>query len=178
MGATIKLSMEAMFVSLGIGFIGLLSIIGIGWTTNDNNAYTAGLAATTAIYPFKRVGRTKVTIIVAALGVIGAITGIGTANVFQWIAAFHGSFNMSFVGVLLAHYFIVSKNGLIQTKGISGIIIVWLTSGLLTYFGLMPLPSLTVAALAFVMYLVLYYVIEKPMFGETVISKLESVKFR
>jgi len=33
-------------------------------------------------------------------------------------------------------------------------------------------------ALAFVMYLVLYYVIKKPMFGETVISKLEPVKFR
>jgi len=81
---------------------------------------------------------------VAALGVIGAITGIGTANVFQWISAFHGSFNMSFVGILLAHYFIVSKNGLIQTKGISGII-AWLTSGLLTYFGFMPLPFLTAA---------------------------------
>lgn len=67
LGATIKLPMEAMFVSLGIGFIGLLSIISIGWTTNDNNAYTAGLAATTAIYPFKRIGRTKVTIVVAAL---------------------------------------------------------------------------------------------------------------
>jgi len=177
LGATIKLPMEAMFLSLGIGFIGLLSIIGIGWTTNDNNAYTAGLAATTAIYPFKKVGRTKVTIVVAVLGVMGAITGIGTLGAFQWIAAFHGSFNMSFVGVLLAHYFIVSKNGMIQTKGIAGII-AWLTSGLLTYFGLMPLPFLTAAALAFVIYLVLYYVIEKPMFGETVISQIEPVKFR
>jgi len=177
LGATIKLPMEAMFLSLGIGFIGLLSIIGIGWTTNDNNAYTAGLAATTAIYSFKRVGRTKVTIVVAVLGVIGAISGIGNLNFFQWIAAFHGSFNMSFVGVLLAHYFIVSKNGMIQTKGVAGII-AWLTTGLLTYFGLMPLPFFTTTALSFIMYLVLYYAIEKPMFGETVISKLEPVKFR
>lgn len=111
------------------------------------------------------------------LGVIGAISGIGNLNFFQWIAAFHGSFNMSFVGVLLAHYFIVSKNGMIQTKGVAGII-AWLTTGLLTYFGLMPLPFFTTTALSFIMYLVLYYAIEKPMFGETVISKLEPVKFR
>lgn len=177
LGATIKLPMEAMFVSLGIGFIGLVSIFGIAWTTNDNNAYTAGLAATTAIYPFKKVGRTKVTIVVAILGVIGAITGIGTLGVFQWIAAFHGSFNMSFVGVLLAHYFIVSRNGIVQTKGIAGII-AWLVSGLLTYFGLMPLPFLTAAALAFVVYLVLYNILEKPMFGESVVSQIEPVSFK
>jgi purine-cytosine permease-like protein len=168
--------LEALFPALGIGFIGLLSIIGIGWTTNDNNAYTAGLALTTALYPFKKLGRTKVTTFVAVLGVLGAVTGLGTLGFFQWIAAFHGSFNMSFVGVLVAHYYIVAKDKIVQTKGLSGII-AWLISGLLTYFGLLPLPFITAFILAFLIYLVLYYVVEKPIFGENVVERIAPPNF-
>jgi cytosine permease len=176
LGAATGTSLDQVFVQIGIGLIGLLAVIGIGWTTNDNNAYTAGLALTTALYPFKRMERKKVTTIVAVIGVIGAMTGIGNLGFITWIAGFHGSFNMSFVGVLIAHYLVVSKDKFIQTKGIAGITS-WLVSGLLTYFNLLPLPFLTAAFVGFGLYLVLYYGVEKRIYGENVVEKITPKKF-
>jgi cytosine permease len=177
LGAALNASLDKVFVSLGIGIIGLLAVIGIGWTTNDNNAYTAGLALTTALYPFKRLERKKVTTIVAVIGVIGAMTGIGNLGFITWIAGFHGSFNMSFVGVLIAHYLVVSKDKYIQTKGIAGITS-WLVSGLLTYFDLLPLPFLSAAIIGFGLYIVLYYGIEKKIYGENIVEKITPKIFR
>lgn len=171
LGAILQTSLDTVFVSLGIGTIGLISIIGIGWTTNDNNAYTAGLALTTALYPFKRMKRSRVTIIVAIVGVIGAMTGIGNLDFITWISSFHGSFNMSFAGVLIAHYLVVSRDKFVQTKGIAGIIS-WLVSGLLTYHNLLPLPFITNIVLAFVLYIILYYGVEKKIYGEMVVDKI------
>lgn len=177
LGAALGTSLDKVFVSLGMGIIGLIAIVGIGWTTNDNNAYTAGLALTTAIYPFKRLERSKVTIIVGIIGVIGAMTGIGNLDFITWIAGFHGSFNMSFVGVLIAHYLVVSKDKFIQTKGIAGIIS-WLVSGLLTYFDVLPVPFFSAAAISFGLYLILYYGIEKKIYGENVVEKLTPKIFK
>ncbi|MEW6080968.1 MAG: hypothetical protein AB1576_04165 [Bacillota bacterium] len=176
LGATIQVPLEALFPTLGLGFLGLLSIIGIGWTTNDNNAYTAGLALCTAIYPWKRVGRMKITMIVAVLGVMGAITGIGRLSVFEWIAGFHGSYNMSFVGVLIAHYYIVSKDRFVQTNGFSGLVS-WLLIGTLSHFRMLPVPFITATLFSLVLYLILYYAVEKPLFGERVEGGIEPKAF-
>ncbi|MDW7661963.1 MAG: cytosine permease [Bacillota bacterium] len=177
LGAALGTSLDQVFVSLGIGIVGLLAVIGIGWTTNDNNAYTAGLALTTAIYPFKKLTRRKVTTIVAVIGVIGAMTGLGNLGFITWIAGFHGSFNMSFVGVLIAHYLVVSKDKYIQTKGVAGIIS-WLVSGLLTYFDLLPLPFLSAAFLGFALYLAIYYGVEKKIYGENVVDSITPKIFK
>ena len=176
LGTALNTSLDKVFVLLGMSVIGLISIVGIGWTTNDNNAYTAGLALTTAIYPFKQLGRKKVTFIVAVIGVIGAMTGIGNLDFITWIATFHGSFNMSFVGVLIAHYLVVSKGKFVQTKGISGII-AWLSSGLLTYFNILPLPFLSAAFVGFGLYLILYYGVEKRIYGENIVEKITPKQF-
>jgi 2,5-dihydroxypyridine 5,6-dioxygenase len=176
LGATVGVPLERLFVELGIGFLGLLSIIGIGWTTNDSNAYTAGLALSTAMYPWKRLLRSKATTIVAVLGVIGAMTGIGQLGFFQWIAGFHGSYNMSFVGVMLAHYAIIERDKVVQTNGLSGLIS-WLTTGTLSHFRLLPVPVITGIILAFVMYLVLYRYVEKPLFGEKIVDRLTPHRF-
>ena len=179
LGATIGQSLDTAFVSVGLGIIGLISIVGIGWTTNDNNAYTAGLALNTALYPFKKLPRRTVTIIVGIVGVIGAMTGIGNLGFITWISGFHGSFNMSFVGVLIAHYFVVSKENdkFVQTKGVAGIAS-WLIAGLLTYFDVLPFPVITNTALAFVLYLALYYGVEKKIWGEQVVDKIEPPCFK
>ena len=173
LGAALGQSMDTVFVSLGLGVIGLISIVGIGWTTNDNNAYTAGLALTTALYPIKRLSRSTVTLIVGIIGVIGSMCGIGNLSFITWISGFHGSFNMSFVGVLIAHFFVVSKENdkFVQTKGLAGIL-AWLISGLLTYFGVLPIPVITNTLLAFCLYLILYYGVEKRIWGETVVEKI------
>ncbi|MGI9953076.1 hypothetical protein V3F56_11995 [Moorellaceae bacterium AZ2] len=170
LGATVQRPLEALFPALGIGLLGFIAIFGAGWTTNDNNAYTAGLALATAIYPFKKVGRSKVTTVVAVLGVIGAITGLGNLGFFEWIAAFHGSYNMSFVGVLVAHFYIVSKDRVIQANGLSGVV-AWLLVGTLCHMGLLPVPFITAIVLSFVLYLALYYLVEKPLFGERVVER-------
>ena len=173
LGALLGQSLDTVFVSVGLSVIGLISIIGIGWTTNDNNAYTAGLALTTALYPFKKLSRRTTTIIVAIFGVVGAMFGIGNLGFITWISGFHGSFNMSFVGVLIAHYYIVSKEEgkFVQTKGFAGIIS-WLVAGLLTYFGLLPVAVITNALLAGCLYLILYYGVEKRIWGENIVDRI------
>lgn len=99
--------------------------------------------------------------------------GIGNLSFITWISGFHGSFNMSFVGVLIAHFFVVSKENdkFVQTKGLAGIL-AWLISGLLTYFGVLPIPVITNTLLAFCLYLILYYGVEKRIWGETVVEKI------
>ena len=173
LGALLGQSLDTVFVSVGLSVIGLISIIGIGWTTNDNNAYTAGLALTTALYPFKKLSRRTTTIIVAIFGVVGAMFGIGNLGFITWISGFHGSFNMSFVGVLIAHYYIVSKEEgkFVQTKGFARIIS-WLVAGLLTYFGMLPVAVITNALLAGCLYLILYYGVEKRIWGENIVDRI------
>ena len=114
--------------------------------------------------------------IVAALGVMGAITGIGRLSVFEWIAAFHGSYNMSFVGVLIAHYFVVEKSATVQTNGISGLVS-WLLVGTLCHLRVLPVAFISATVFSFVLYLVLYYGIERPLFGEKVVGKIEAKTF-
>lgn len=170
LGATVQQPLEALFPALGIGVLGFLAIFGAGWTTNDNNAYSAGLALSTALYQIKKVRRSRVTMLVGALGIMGAMTGIGQLGFFEWIAGFHGSFNMSFVGVLIAHYYVVSKDRYVQATGLAGITS-WLLVGLLCFFGILPVPFITATIVSFVLYLILYYYVEKPLFGENEVER-------
>lgn len=80
---------------------------------------------------------------------------------------------MSFVGVLIAHYYIINKEQgkFVQTKGFAGILS-WLISGLLTYFGLLPVAVITNALLAGCLYLILYYGVEKRIWGENIVEKI------
>ena len=177
LGAALGESLDVVFVRVGMGVIGFIGVFAIGWTTNDNNAYTAGLALNTALYPFKQLTRRTTTIIVAILAVAGACFGLGSLGFISFVAVFQGSFNMSLVGVMIAHYFIVSKEAnqkgtYLQTTGFSGLI-AWFVSGMLTYNNLLPVPVITNAALAFVLYLVLFYGIEKKFKGVREVNKVE-----
>lgn len=177
LGAALGVSLDAAFVRVGMGIIGLIGVFAIGWTTNDNNAYTAGLALNTALYPFKQLTRRTTTLIVAVLAVLGACFGLGNLGFISWIATFQGSFNMSLVGVMIAHWFVVSRREVsegqyVQTKGVAGII-AWLIPGLLTYNGLLPFSVITNAVLAFVLYLVLFYGLENRIWGIQKVEKVE-----
>lgn len=177
LGAALGQSLDTVFVNVGMGVIGLIGVFAIGWTTNDNNAYTAGLALNTALYPFKQMTRRTTTIIVAILAVLGACFGLGNLGFISFVAVFQGSFNMSLVGVMIAHYFVVSREAnrrgtLVQTKGIAGLI-AWFVSGMLTYNNLLPVPVITNAVLAFVLYLILFYAFENRLWGVKEVAKVE-----
>lgn len=111
------------------------------------------------------------------IGVIGAATGLGQAGFFTALSGFLGSFNMSLCGVLIAHYYIVSRTGYIQTKGLAGVLS-WLSISLLTYFGILPVPVITATISAFILYLILYYGVEKRLFGEKVEDSIKPKLFR
>ena len=171
---------DAAFVRVGMGVIGLIGVFAIGWTTNDNNAYTAGLALNTALYHFKQLTRRTTTIIVAVLAVLGACFGLGSLGFISFVATFQGSFNMSLVGVMIAHYFVVSRQATqqgkyLQTKGVAGII-AWLIPGFLTYFNLLPYAMITNAALAFVLYLVLFYALENRVWAPEMVDTVSPPK--
>ncbi len=180
LGAALGVSLDAAFVRVGMGVIGLIGVFAIGWTTNDNNAYTAGLALNTALYPFKQLTRRTTTIIVAVLAVLGACFGLGSLGFISFVATFQGSFNMSLVGVMIAHYFVVSRQATqqgkyLQTKGVAGII-AWLIPGFLTYFNLLPYAMITNAALAFVLYLVLFYALENRVWAPEMVDTVSPPK--
>lgn len=177
LGAALGESLDVVFVRVGMGIIGLIGVFAIGWTTNDNNAYTAGLALNTALYPFKQLTRRTTTIIVAILAVLGACFGLGSLGFISFVAVFQGSFNMSLVGVMIAHYFVISreanqKGTYIQTTGFSGLI-AWFISGMLTYNNLLPIAVITNAVLAFTLYLALFYGIERRFSGVKEVEKVE-----
>lgn len=170
LGATVQQPLEALFPALGIGALGFLAIFGAGWTTNDNNAYSAGLALSTALYQIKKVRRSRVTLLVGALGIMGAMTGIGQLGFFEWIAGFHGSFNMSFVGVLIAHYYVISKDRYVQANGLAGVVS-WLLVGVLCFFEILPVPFISATIVSFILYLILFNYVEKPLFGQKEVER-------
>lgn len=177
LGAALGVSLDAAFVRVGMGVIGLIGVFAIGWTTNDNNAYTAGLALNTALYPFKRLTRRTTTVIVAILAVLGACFGLGSLGFISFVATFQGSFNMSLVGVMIAHYFVASRQAsgrgkYLQTRGVAGLI-AWLIPGFLTYFGLLPYAVVTNAVLAFVLYLILFYGVENRVWAPQEVDQVQ-----
>ena len=53
LAATIQVPYEEIFVKFGLAFavLGVIAWVGAAWTTDDNNAYTAGLALATTLHP-------------------------------------------------------------------------------------------------------------------------------
>ncbi|MEH7522720.1 hypothetical protein V7149_05460 [Bacillus sp. JJ1503] len=73
-------------------------------------------------------------------------------------------------GVLIAHYYVVERGGRkIEAKGLAGITSL-ITIGLLTQFNLMPFAAITSIIASIILYLVVYYGVEKPLFGENLIE--------
>ena len=79
LAAIIRVPYEEIFVRFGILFaaLGLIAWIGAAWTTDDNNAYTAGLALATTIHSVVRLMRRHAVLICGILGVIFAAIGAG-----------------------------------------------------------------------------------------------------
>lgn len=144
------------------------------WTTNDNNAFTAGLALSTASgiahrrFGTKRLGRRLSTIIPIVIGII--LAGVGSGAIGPLIAAVIalGSWLPPMAGVLIAHYYIVEykadEKGL-YTKGFAGVIS-WAGISIIVHLGLVPWGALVGIIGSFLLYIVLYYGLEAPILGK------------
>lgn len=168
LAATIQVPYEEIFVKFGIVFaiLGIIAWIGAAWTTDDNNAYTAGLALATTLSPIVKLLRRKAVLICGILGIVFAGIGAGGISWILFMIGVLAHFLVPFGGVEIAHFWIVEKmKTKIETKGVAGII-AWLVTGILSWTGKLPYGVIGGLVVSIVLYLALYYGIEKPLFSK------------
>jgi cytosine permease len=161
--------------------LSIFAIIGLvmaQWTTNDNNAYTSGLALATFFTTLNRrwetvprLDRSTATAIPGTIAVVFAFLGAGAVEPLLAAVSVLGSWLPPLGGILIAHYYVVERNSSVRTKGFAGLI-AWIGISLLVQFGILPLPALTAWVASFLAYLGLYFGVEKPVFG-TVNASIE-----
>lgn len=176
MGATAQVDYWVIFAMFGLGW-GIycsISMFLAQWTTNDNNAFTAGIALSSALRninsKFKKCPtptRSKATIIPIAIGIILAGLGAGATSTILAAVGALGSWLPSMSGVFIGHYYIVERGSdkPIYTKGIAGLLS-WVIISVLVHTGTLPWGAITGVLGAFVLYIVFYYLIELPIFGK------------
>jgi purine-cytosine permease-like protein len=99
-----------------------------------------------------------------------AFLGTGAIEPLVMFVSALGSWLPTMGGVMIAHFYVVERRKRkIEAKGLAGIIS-WVTISLLVQLGIMPYAGIMGIVGAFLLYLVLYYGIEKPIFGEKVIG--------
>jgi cytosine permease len=158
----------------GIGIFACIALFFTQWTTNDNNAFSSGLALanTTEALNSKFPGvpvltRTKATIVPIALGIVLAGLGAGaTAPLLNAVGAL-GSWLPSMSGVFLGHFYIVERKGSpVQAKGFAALVS-WVVVSVLVHIGKLPVPSISGVIGGLVLYVIIYYAIEVPLFGRS-----------
>lgn len=164
------------FTQLGLAFsvFAAIGLFLLQWTTNDNNAFTSGLALSTFFSTLHswnenipKITRKQATLVPAILGVILAFMGSGAVSWLYALTNTLGSWLVPLAGVLIAHYYIIEKgNKKIVTRGLSGITSMFIM-GLLSQLMLLPYAAITSILGTIILYVMIYYFIEKPLFGET-----------
>ncbi len=163
-----------VFSQFGVAF-SIFAIIGLflaQWTTNDNNAFTSGIALSTIFTTLNdkyksipRLSRKKATLVPAIVGVVLAFVGSGAVSSILAFVGALGAWLVPMAGVLIAHYYVVERGGKkIISKGLAGLTSL-ITIGLLTQFGFMPMAAITSILGSILLYLIVYYGIERPLFG-------------
>lgn len=185
MGGTRGIPYWELFSAFGLvfGVFAAAAIFLAQWTTNDNNAFTAGLALsnisgvlnkkTDGSVPY--IPRSKSTIIPIVMGII--LAGLGTGATQPLVAAVGalGSWLPALAGVLVGHYYLVERNTNtgVHTYGGSGIIAL-LTAGIGAQLQLLPWAAITGFLVAVVVYVVLFTIVEANVVGEKNISESDS----
>ncbi len=170
LAATIQVPYEEIFVKFGLAFavLGVVAWVGAAWTTDDNNAYTAGLALATTLHPVIKLPRKKAVLICGIIGVAFAAAGAGGISWILFMIGVLAHFLVPFGGIEIAHFWIVERiKTKIETKGIAGVI-AWIVTGILSWMGKLPYGVIGGLAVSIVLYLVLYYAVEKPLLGRVI----------
>jgi cytosine permease len=171
-----------VFSQFGLAF-SLFAIVGLflaQWTTNDNNAFTSGLALSTIFTTLNarfekipRLTRKQSTLVPAFVGILLAFVGSGAVSSLLIFVGALGAWLVPMAGVLIAHYYIVERGGKkIEAKGFAAIVTL-ITMGLLVQFNLLPVAAVTSIIGSILLYVFLFYVIEKPIFGVNYVEENE-----
>ena len=169
-----------IFATCGValGVFAAISLFFAQWTTNDNNCFTSGLALSTIFRTFHDkwkkfplLTRKYATLVPAIVGVILAFVGSGAVAPLLMFVGALGSWLPPAGGVMIAHFYVVEgKKEKIEAKGLAGLIS-WIVISSLVQFGIMPWAAIMGILGAFVLYLILYYGVEVPIWGKKIIGE-------
>ncbi len=169
-----------VFSQFGVAF-SIFAVIGLflaQWTTNDVNAFSSGLALSTIFTTLHeknkripRLTRKQGTLVPAIIGVVLAFVGSGAIGAILGFVGALGAWLVPMAGVLIGHYYVIEKGGKkVETKGLAGLISA-VSIGLLTQFGLLPMAAITSIVGSILLYIILYYGVEKPLLGVKMIEE-------
>ena len=155
-----------VFAGLGLPILSMIVLIIATWTTNMGNAYTAGLAAM-KITGLKDKYRPVVTMIVGAVGIAFAISGI--ANALISFISIISAITPALAGVIIADYWIIGKGkpeNWYRVKGVNWIgIISWIIGSVVALFFSFFAPALDSIIVAIIAYTVLFKILGHTSMG-------------
>jgi len=165
---------------IAFGVVAAVALFLAQWTTNDVNCFTSGLGLSTVFRALNnkwekvpRLNRKGATLVPAILGVVLAFLGTGAiAPLIMFVGAL-GSWLPPMAGVFIAHFWVVERRSKarIEAKGIAGLV-AWIAISLLVHLGIMPWAAIMGVLGSFLLYLILYYGVEKRIFGENIVGEL------
>ncbi|KXA92151.1 hypothetical protein AKJ66_04635 [candidate division MSBL1 archaeon SCGC-AAA259E22] len=160
--------------AFALGIYAAVSMFLAQWTTNDNNAFTSGLALSTASrildrkFETGRLNRKAATLIPILVGIGLSAAGAGGIGPLIAFVTALGSWLPPMAGVVIGHYYIVEKvageKG-VAGKGIAGPIS-WIAVSLLVHLGILPWGAITGVVGGVAVYVALYFGVESPLFGK------------
>ena len=97
---------SAILSSLGVPFLGLLSLVLATWTTNVTNAYSGGLALSNLL----GFDESKFKVTTGIAGACGTLlAALGLLNAFQGFLSLMSGLIPALAGVIIAEYWIIDK---------------------------------------------------------------------
>ena len=165
----------AVFTQFGVAFT-VFALIGLflaQWSTNDANAFAAGLGLSTGVRSLPRqqwqaygLNRRQATLAVGVVAIVLAFLGSGAIGFISGFISYLGATFLPLGGVLLGHYYVVERSGRpVATRGIAGFTAL-VTTAVVTILDLLPYPLVFSVFLSMLIYCLVYYGIERRLFDD------------
>jgi cytosine permease len=160
--------LTAAMSKIGLGVPGLILLILATWTTNVLNVYSGGLAITN-IFGLKSKDRTKMTIILAAIGVL-----LGLIGIMERLQPFLIVLTIllpPYMGVVIADYFVLKRHDVYHNPISWPAVIAWGAGALTATFVKLGIPFINGIIVSFVLFLVLFRTLPVAGIGKAVIRQ-------
>ncbi|ARD48860.1 cytosine permease [Sporosarcina sp. P33] len=158
-------NIPAAMSKLGLGFFAFLILVFAQWTTNDNNLYTGSLGLRNVV----KLPKKLLVILMGTTGIVIALLGI--QDFFVPLLSFLGLYVPPIAGVMIADHWIVSAKirkrhyqfGAGSTYSALNVVAIVsvVTGGLIASKLMFGIGALNSTVLAFILYIVLTYILTK-----------------